>query len=111
MKRGFRLNRPADFKRVRRLGRSFAHPFLSLVVLPNELGRARVAVAAGRPVGGAVERNRAKRVLRAGIGPLLERISGGHDIVLIARPGIEGAKAPQVESALGGLLAKAKLIK
>ncbi len=109
MKRGFRLSRPADFKRVRRLGRSYAHPFLVLLVLPNDIGKVRVAVAAGRAVGGAVQRNRAKRVLRAGIQPLLERIADGYDLVLIARPGIADAKAQQTSEALGGLLQKANL--
>ncbi len=111
MKRGFRLSRPADFKRVRRLGRSYAHPFLVLLVLPNDIGKVRVAVAASRAVGGAVQRNRAKRVLRAGILPLLERIASGHDLVLIARAGIADAKAQQTGEALGELLQKAKLTK
>jgi ribonuclease P protein component len=109
VKRGFRLSRPADFKRVRRLGRSYAHPFLVLLVLPNEIGKVRVAVAAGRAVGGAVQRNRAKRVLRAGIQPLLGRIASGHDLVLIARAGIASAKAQQTGEVLGALLQKAKL--
>ncbi len=110
MKRGFRLSRPADFKRVRRQGRSYAHPFLTLIVLPNEVGKVRVAVAAGRTVGGAVARNRAKRVLRAAIAPRLEGITRGHDIVLIARPGVQETKSAETEAVVKGLLQKAALI-
>lgn len=110
MKRGFRLSKPADFKRVRRLGKSYAHPFLVLITLPNELGKVRVAVSAGRAVGGAVLRNRAKRLLRAAIQPELERIKAGQDIVLIARDGIRERTSTEVNNALKGLLQKATLI-
>lgn len=110
MKRGFRLNRPADFKRVRRQGRSYTHPFVVLVVHANDLARVRVAVAAGRSVGGAVQRNRAKRVLRAAIQPQLESITAGHDLLLIARPGVRDATSTQAHEALAKLLNRAKLI-
>lgn len=82
-----------------------------LIVLPNEIGRIRVAVTAGSLVGGAVQRNRAKRVLRAGINPLLERIVPGHDIVFIAKPGFTSAKAPQAATIISELLHKANVMK
>lgn len=81
-----------------------------LIVLPNEVGRVRVAVAAGRTVGGAVARNRAKRVLRAAIGPNLENITPGHDIVMIARPGVQMTKSSETEAVIKKLLQKALLI-
>ena len=81
-----------------------------LIVLPNELGKLRVAVSANRKVGGAVQRNRAKRLLRAGIQPLLGEIADSEDLVLIAKPGIAGAKAQDVEAALKSLLQKAALV-
>lgn len=95
---------------MRRLGKSYAHPFVVLVVLANELGQVRVAVAAGRTVGGAVQRNRAKRVLRAAVMPHLERIAGGHDLLLIARPGMREVDSNQAHEALSRLLSKARLI-
>lgn len=110
MKRGFRLSRPADFKRVRRLGKSYPHPFVVLVVLANDIARVRVGVAAGRSVGGAVQRNRAKRVLRAGMQPLLERIKPGHDLVLIAREGILASSSQQAHGVLERLLRRAKIL-
>jgi ribonuclease P protein component len=110
VKRGFRLSRPADVKRVRRLGKSYAHPFVLLSVLSNEHERLRVAVSAGRAVGGAVQRNRAKRILRAALAPTMPHVRKGHDLLLTARPAINGAKSTQLEGTLKLLLHKAKLI-
>lgn len=110
MKREVRLVKPADFKRVRRHGKSYAHPFTVLIALANGLGQSRVAVVANRSLGGAVARNRAKRVLRAAMQPLVEHIQPSQDILLLARHGITGAKSPQVQDALEQLLRKANLL-
>ncbi|MGH2581638.1 MAG: ribonuclease P protein component [Anaerolineales bacterium] len=111
MKRGFRLSRAADFKRVRRMGKKIAHPFLALSALPNDLGAVRVGVMAGKTVGTAVKRNRAKRVMRAAMQPFLTQIKPGYDIVLIAKGDILENKSPQVAGALAELLRKASLLK
>lgn len=96
--------------RVRRLGKSYAHPFVVLIALPNELGSNQVGVAAGRAVGGAVQRNRGKRVIRAAIRPLLPQLRQGFDIVLLARRPILQVKSQQVQAALLGLLKRARLL-
>jgi ribonuclease P protein component len=105
----FRLKKSSDFQRVRRLGKAIAHPFVVLLHLPNEGEQVRVGVAAGKKLGNAVQRNRAKRVLRAGIQPLLAGIKPGHDLVLIAREPILDVKSTEVEEALRTLLKKANL--
>lgn len=110
MKRGFRLRKSADIRRVRRQGRSTGHPFLGLFCLPNDGQGLRVGVSAGKPVGGAVVRNRAKRVLRAAILPLLPQIRPDHDIMLLARPGIRDAGSAEVQKVISGLLKSAGLL-
>jgi ribonuclease P protein component len=111
VKRANRLSKSVDVKRVRRNGKKTAHPFLLLVALPNEQKGLRVAITAGRAVGGAVQRNRAKRVMRAAIQPWLGEIKPDTDILLMARPEILPAKSPVVMEALQGLLKRAKLLK
>jgi ribonuclease P protein component len=106
----FRLKKSSDFQRVRRLGKAIAHPFVVLLYLPTKDDQVRVGIAAGKSIGNAVQRNRAKRVLRAAIQPHLSRIKTGHDCVLIARAPILNTKSPQVSQILEESLMKARLI-
>jgi len=95
---------------VRRLGKSYAHPFIVLIALPNDMDRSRFATAAGRSIGNAVQRNRAKRSLREAIRPLIPSISSGWDIVLLARRPISMAGYREIELALTNLLSRANLL-
>ena len=110
MNRRFRLRKNADFQRVRREGKSYAHPLVVLVVAPNQVGRVRVGVAAGKRIGNAVRRNRAKRRLREIMRPLLPYIRPGYDLMLIARPPMNEAEFARIRSAVVTLLRRAGLL-
>lgn len=110
MKRKFRLSSSTEFQRVRRFGRSYAHPLIVLVTYPRPGGRLRIGVAAGRAVGNAVQRNRAKRRLRAALRPWLESLPPGWDLVWIARRPITAASFPQIQTAVCELLRRAQLL-
>ena len=110
MQRKFRLTRSTDFKRVRRTGKSYAHPFVVLVVQTSETPRVRVGVTAGRSVGGAVQRNRAKRLLREAMRPLLPDLYPGWDLILIARPALASKSLQEIRQVLTGLLRRARVI-
>lgn len=110
MQHKFRLTRSTDFKRVRRTGKSYAHPFVVLVVQASEAPRVRVGVTAGRSVGGAVQRNRAKRLLREAMRPLLPQINPGWDLILIARPALSTSSLQEIRQALTSLLRRAQII-
>jgi ribonuclease P protein component len=110
VKRRFRLTRSIDLKRVRRSGKSYAHPLIVLYALRSEKQVTRVAVAAGLTVGNAVRRNRAKRLLRAAMGALLPLTAPGFDLMLIARPPLAGANLEQTRLSLSGLLQRARLL-
>ena len=110
MQRKFRLTRSEDFKRVRRSGKSYAHPLVVLIVQAHEQPRVKVGVAAGRTVGTAVDRNRSKRLLREAMRPLLPGIASNLDLVLIARPGLVTATLEETRQALLNLLGRAKIL-
>lgn len=110
MQHKFRLTRSADFKRVRRTGKSYAHPFIVLVVQTSEVPRVRVGVTAGRSVGGAVQRNRAKRLIREAVRPLLPDLLPGWDLVLIARPALLSKSLQEIRQVLTSLLRRAQIL-
>ena len=112
MQSKFRLSRSEDFKRVRRTGKSYAHPLVVLVAQTTEspARHVRVGVSAGKTTGTAVHRNRAKRLLREAMRPLLTSLASGWDLVLIARPSLVSATLEDTRSALLALLQRAKII-
>jgi ribonuclease P protein component len=105
-----RLTRRADFERVRSQGQTHGTPLFVVVAARRDGGPPRVGVAAGRRVGSAVQRNRAKRLLREGIRPLVASIAPGCDIILIARGPILGASSTQVTAKLHQVLRKLSVI-
>lgn len=110
MQRRFRLTRSEDFKRVRRSGKSYAHPLVVLIVQKSEQPRVRVGVAAGRTIGTAVTRNRAKRLLREAMRILIPNIASSLDLILIARPGLVTASLEDTQQALLNLLQRAQIL-
>ena len=112
MQRKFRLTRSEDFKRVRRSGKTYAHPLVVLIVQAHDQPRAhtRVGVAAGRAVGTAVHRNRAKRLLREAMRALIPSIAPNVDLLLIARPALASAALDEARNTLQNLLQRANLL-
>ena len=110
MDREYRLTSATDFKRVRREGKSYAHPLVILVANPNGLNAPRFGFTAGKAVGNAVRRNRAKRRLREALRGYLPFMLGGWDVVLIARPKLIDADWSELRTAIEHLLRQAGLL-
>jgi ribonuclease P protein component len=112
-KRG-RLSRSAEFERVYRQGRSHANRYLVLYAFPRGGDDdPRLGLSVSRKVGGAVERNKVKRLLREAFADRAAELAGGHDLVVVARPDVrelaEREGLAGVRSALDELVGKAGL--
>jgi ribonuclease P protein component len=84
-----RLSRSGEFERVYREGRSHASRHLVVYAFPraeDDDSDPRLGVSVGRKLGGAVERNRMKRLLREAFWSSAEELRDGHDFVIVARP-------------------------
>jgi ribonuclease P protein component len=86
-KRG-RLTRSADFDRVFRQGSSHGGREFVLYVFPRadeEVAAPRLGLSVSRKVGGAVQRNQVKRLLREAFALDGDRLPVGSDVVVVAR--------------------------
>lgn len=105
-----RLTRSGDFDAVYRRGRSAAGRHLVLYAFRRDDAApgapARLGVSISRKVGGAVERNRLKRVLKERFAEIAGDLPGGTDFVVIARSGSSEYLDEQGSAALGERLAE-----
>jgi ribonuclease P protein component len=93
--------RSRDVRRVFDQGRRFPGKRVVVLLAP---GSGAIAVVAGRRVGGAVQRNRARRILRAALRDVATRIGDGTDVVLVAREAIRGASTQDLVDEMTELL-------
>ena len=94
------LNKNWQFNRVYGRGKSYVHPHCVLYVAKNRVGYTRIGLTATKKVGHAVQRNRARRVMRAALAEHLSQNIGGYDIILVARGQTPRLKSTQLSKTL-----------
>ena len=110
MQRRFRLRRSAEFELLHRQGQRWQHPLLVLIVRANVREDSRFGFSAGRRVGNAARRNRAKRRLRESVRARMDEIRPGWDCLLIARRASNDAPFVDVDKAVAELFRRAGLL-
>jgi ribonuclease P protein component len=97
--RSRRLSRSADFDAVYRRGRSASSRHLVVYAFARDPGAGasepRVGLTVSRKVGGAVERNHVKRLLREASARIAPSLGADVDLVIVARPGLAEALAEE----------------
>jgi ribonuclease P protein component len=86
-----------DFVRCYKTGRFCACAYITAYYVQNSLPENRIGISVSKKIGNAVERNRAKRIIRAAYRLEEEKFPVGYDIVFVARPAVNGKKTQDIE--------------
>ena len=99
-----KLKSNRDFRRVYQRGKSYVCPYFVVYVNPNRSDDIRLGITAGKKIGNAVKRNRAKRVITAAFRAVYPYLLAGTDFVIVARTRILDVKSTKVETILSKIL-------
>lgn len=95
-----RLRSGAQFDAVFKRGARLGGRLFLLVVAANQASRDRLGLAVSRRVGGAVARNRARRLVRESFRRLPPAVGGGVDIVVVAQKELVSCSQAEVDREL-----------
>jgi ribonuclease P protein component len=91
-----RIRRRPDFQRIYGRGDRVHGRFSTVFILPNALPVSRLGIAATKRLGGAIARNRAKRLIREVF--RLNKIAPGFDIVIVPKQALLDASLTILEN-------------
>ena len=109
MKRENRLTHSTDFERVRRYGKSYAHPLILLQVAKRDDNELKAGIVVSRTIGSAVIRNHTKRRVRECLSEIFPMIQTGWDLVLVPRRLITKASYEEINTVCLSLLIRGRI--
>lgn len=86
-----------EFMKAYKNGKFSANRFVSVYFIPNRSSYNKLGITTSKKIGNAVERNRARRIIRAAYRNSETLFPIGFDIVFVARPDIISAKSTDIE--------------
>lgn len=111
MQRQYRLAKREDFNKVYRHGKSAANMQFVVYALHNpDTEHFRVGVSASKKLGGAVTRNRLRRVVKEIVRHHAAEIAPHHDLIIILRKPAVGMDYQAMEKSLLHALRRASLL-
>ena len=97
------LKDPKIFTGLIRNSKKYSCPAITVFYRQNNLPYSRLGISVGKKVGHAVERNRAKRIIRAAYTECETALAIGYDYVIIVRPAVNGMKSSELVPFFRGL--------
>jgi len=107
--RELRLRESRCFQSVYRRGRSWSDLHLVVHTLPRPEPEKRFGLVVGKKVGGAVQRNRVRRLLREACRALAPHVPVGVDVVVVARVAAGAASLAELTATMQSLFQQAGL--
>ena len=112
MQQQYRLTKKEDFNKVYRFGKSAANMQYVIYYKPNnQVDQFRVGVSASKKMGGAVVRNRLRRVIKEIIRHHADEIVTKHDLIVIVRKPAVDLDYHAAEKSLLHALKRANMLK
>lgn len=103
----YRLRDSRDFARLKQAGQSYSVRGLLISVGPNGLLYNRYGFVTSKALGGAVVRNRVRRVLREVIRAFHPSLQPGYDVALVARSALVQQSFTEVQHSVRMCLERA----
>lgn len=110
LKKEYRLKKKYQFNYVYRVGKSANGKLLALVYSPSKNKNVKIGISVSKKVGGSVTRNRARRLLREAISPVLGKLNKNYNIIIVGKSALAYATLPQVKADLENVLERTTLL-
>ena len=105
------LKTNSDFRRAYARGKSYTNPALVMYVRKNRAGSCRIGITASKKIGNAVQRNRARRVIREAFRQVNLPLKGNYDVVFVARTKTVYKKSTDIYNVMLPMLLEAGVVK
>lgn len=100
MKKFEKLKQNWEFRRAYTRGIALVAPSFVMYVCKGKKLVTRLGITAGKKIGSAVYRNRAKRLITAAFSDVVAHIPQGYDFVIVARTRILSVKSTQIAATI-----------
>lgn len=106
------LHQNYEYRRAYHRGKSVVGPLLVSYCFRSKTkgGRMRIGVTAAKKLGGAVQRNRCRRIIKEAYRQVCPQITGGWDLVFVARTATVNSTSARIAAVMEQQLRKAGVI-
>ncbi len=104
------LKSNGDFRRLYNRGKAVTNPALVMYYSKNRAGICRIGITTSKKTGNAVERNRARRVIKEGFRNTSCNFNSGYDIVFVARSKTKYKKSTFITELMTNMFIKENMI-
>ena len=105
------LKQNRDFKRLYNKGKSIVTPYFIVYYSYNKYKQTRLGITATKKIGGAVERNRCRRIIKEAFRQILPGINGTYDFVIVSRARLVNSNSNTILKILSSALESNRLLK